>query len=116
MRGGCIGSILNNATIRDVYLGGDDVIYRLLRGAGGLTSNGVIVISRFEEHDANERTYLAWVRTALAIAAFGFVVDKFSFWARTSAQIKRDGSSFIFDHAGVGLLLISNDSRYRRLV
>lgn len=30
------------------------------------------------DHLANERTFLAWVRTAIAIMAFGFVVVKFS--------------------------------------
>ncbi len=30
------------------------------------------------DHLANERTYLAWVRTGVGIMAFGFVVVKFS--------------------------------------
>nr|WP_295932927.1 DUF202 domain-containing protein [uncultured Dyadobacter sp.] len=30
------------------------------------------------DHLANERTYLAWVRTGVGIMAFGFVVAKFS--------------------------------------
>jgi len=29
-------------------------------------------------HMANERTFLAWVRTSIAIMAFGFVVEKFT--------------------------------------
>ncbi len=29
-------------------------------------------------HLANERTFLAWIRTAVSIMAFGFVVEKFS--------------------------------------
>lgn len=28
---------------------------------------------------ANERTYLAWVRTAIGIIAFGFAIERFSF-------------------------------------
>jgi putative membrane protein len=35
------------------------------------------VIERYTEHAANERTFLAWVRTAIAIMAFGFLVEKF---------------------------------------
>ncbi|WP_025761400.1 YidH family protein [Dyadobacter tibetensis] len=31
---------------------------------------------------ANERTYLAWVRTSIGIMAFGFVVVKFSLFVR----------------------------------
>ena len=36
---------------------------------------------------ANERTYLAYVRTALAFIAFGFVVARFSLFAREYAVI-----------------------------
>ena len=32
---------------------------------------------RVTDHMANERTYLAWVRTGIAIIALGFVVAKF---------------------------------------
>ncbi|WP_353185972.1 DUF202 domain-containing protein [Parapedobacter lycopersici] len=34
------------------------------------------------DHLANERTLLAWVRTAIGIMAFGFVVVKFSLFVR----------------------------------
>ncbi len=34
------------------------------------------------DHLANERTFLAWIRTAVAIMAFGFVVVKFSLFVR----------------------------------
>jgi inner membrane protein YidH len=36
---------------------------------------------------ANERTYLAYVRTALAFIAFGFVVARFSLFAREFAAL-----------------------------
>jgi putative membrane protein len=36
------------------------------------------MIKSYSDHAANERTFLAWVRTAVAIIAFGFVVEKFS--------------------------------------
>jgi putative membrane protein len=35
------------------------------------------VVRNFADHAANERTFLAWVRTAIAIMAFGFLVEKF---------------------------------------
>ena len=35
------------------------------------------MIKRFTDHSANERTYLAWIRTAVAIMAFGFLIEKF---------------------------------------
>ena len=34
------------------------------------------------EHLANERTFLAWVRTSIAIVGLGFVMAKFSVWLR----------------------------------
>ena len=34
------------------------------------------------DHLANERTFLAWIRTNLGIMAFGFVVEKFSFFVQ----------------------------------
>ncbi|NJD57696.1 MAG: DUF202 domain-containing protein [Nitrospirae bacterium] len=33
-------------------------------------------------HMANERTFLAWIRTSIAIMAFGFVVEKFGLFLR----------------------------------
>ncbi|OJV19736.1 MAG: hypothetical protein BGO21_21990 [Dyadobacter sp. 50-39] len=41
-------------------------------------------ISPFKPNDhlANERTYLAWVRTGIGIMAFGFVVVKFSLFVK----------------------------------
>lgn len=38
--------------------------------------------SRARDHMANERTFLAWIRTSIAIMAFGFVVEKFSLFIR----------------------------------
>jgi putative membrane protein len=31
---------------------------------------------------ANERTFLAWIRTSISIMAFGFVVEKFSLFVK----------------------------------
>ena len=36
-------------------------------------------------HMANERTFLAWVRTSISIMAFGFVVEKFSIFVKQFA-------------------------------
>ena len=35
------------------------------------------MIKRCSDHAANERTFLAWVRTAIAVMAFGFVIERF---------------------------------------
>ena len=34
------------------------------------------MIPRYSDHAANERTFLAWVRTGLAVVVFGFVVER----------------------------------------
>jgi putative membrane protein len=35
------------------------------------------MIRNFSDHAANERTFLAWVRTSIAVIAFGFLVERF---------------------------------------
>jgi len=35
------------------------------------------MIKNYRDHAANERTFLAWVRTAIAVMAFGFLVERF---------------------------------------
>jgi putative membrane protein len=35
------------------------------------------MIERYSDHATNERTLLAWVRTAIATMAFSFLVQKF---------------------------------------
>jgi uncharacterized membrane protein YidH (DUF202 family) len=44
-----------------------------------------VVVSNLQNHLANERTFLSWVRTSIGIMAFGFVVEKFSLFLK---QIK----------------------------
>jgi putative membrane protein len=43
------------------------------------------MIKNFTDHSANERTFLAWVRTAIAIMAFGFLVEKFDLFLQLAA-------------------------------
>lgn len=61
------------------------------------------------DHLANERTYLAWIRTGIGIMAFGFVVVKFSLFVRqislmlgTPTQPVAHGYSAI-----IGILLVA---------
>jgi len=48
-------------------------------------NNKVPEHNRASEFLANERTFLAWVRTSVTILSFGFVVAKFSVWLRELA-------------------------------
>jgi putative membrane protein len=41
------------------------------------------MIHGHSDHAANERTFLAWFRTSIAVIAFGFVVEKFNLFALT---------------------------------
>jgi putative membrane protein len=43
------------------------------------------MIKNFSDHAANERTFLAWVRTAIAVMAFGFIVEKFDLFLEIAA-------------------------------
>jgi putative membrane protein len=44
------------------------------------------VIRSYSDHAANERTFLAWVRTGIAVVAFGFVVEKFNLFVTYMAR------------------------------
>ena len=44
------------------------------------------MIERYSDQAANERTLLAWLRTGLAIVAFGFLIEKFKLFAATAAK------------------------------
>lgn len=39
------------------------------------------------DHMANERTFLAWIRTSIAIMAFGFVVERFALFVKEVAAL-----------------------------
>jgi putative membrane protein len=69
------------------------------------------MIERYSDHAANERTFLAWVRTAIAIMAFGFVVEKFDLFLRiagasAAAHTVLGGNRFIGDVAGLLLIVL----------
>jgi putative membrane protein len=60
------------------------------------------------DHLANERTYLAWVRTGIGIMAFGFVVVKFSLFVKqiglvlqTEVNVTSHGYSAV-----IGIILV----------
>ena len=65
---------------------------------------------------SNERTFLAWVRTSIAIMTLGFVIAKFSVWMRQMSMqfapkngIHHLGVAVPFGEAmiGVGALLVA---------
>jgi putative membrane protein len=44
------------------------------------------MIRDYSNHAANERTFLAWVRTGIAVIALGFVIEKFNLFLVTVAK------------------------------
>ena len=44
------------------------------------------MIERYTDHAANERTFLAWIRTAIAVMAFGFLVEQFDLFLEIAGQ------------------------------
>jgi len=76
------------------------------------------------DHLANERTFLAWVRTSIAIVVFGFALGRFAIALRQWLQfaghgrsVSDSGASVWFGAlailAGVAVCLVGLD-RYRR--
>jgi inner membrane protein YidH len=45
-----------------------------------------VLIKNYSDHAANERTFLAWVRTAIAVVAFGFLIERFDLFLRFAAR------------------------------
>ena len=69
------------------------------------------MIERYSDHAANERTFLAWVRTAIAIMAFGFLVAKFYLFLRiegsaSAAHTVPGSGGFVGDVAGLALFVL----------
>ena len=70
------------------------------------------MITGYSDHAANERTFLAWVRTGIAVIAFGFLIEKFNLFLRTIASAAIGDRAAAFGHLGEqisnyeGLLLI----------
>lgn len=64
------------------------------------------MIERYNDHAANERTYLAWVRTALAFMAFGLVVERFDLFVRSLPGLADTPGASLFGLARAGGLLL----------
>jgi len=69
------------------------------------------MINRFLDHTANERTYLSWIGTSIAIMAFGFVIERFDIFISYVARMMGGNtllkSSYTANIAGIGLIFIA---------
>lgn len=66
------------------------------------------MIKQFSDHAANERTYLAWMRTGIAIIAFGFVLERFDIFLLTITNSLSHSPAENLSHGGreAGVALI----------
>jgi putative membrane protein len=69
------------------------------------------MFKNFTDHAANERTFLAWIRTALAIVALGFVIAKFDLFFQISSLRETNGTVTMVDEtlgniAGLALIIL----------
>lgn len=71
------------------------------------------MIPHFTDHSANERTYLAWVRTAISVMAFGFLLERFDIFllftsraAVTATKVAEGLHTRASQWLGLGLLLV----------
>ena len=77
------------------------------------------MIKRYSDHAANERTFLAWVRTAIAVMAFGFLIERFDLFLKFAApqmaqqqtaphgQIVRQCGRLAFIAIGVAMIVMA---------
>lgn len=68
-------------------------------------------IDRQREHQANERTFLAWLRTSIALIGFGFALARFGLFLRqletaVTKEITSTHSFISYDNLGVGLVIV----------
>jgi putative membrane protein len=79
------------------------------------------MIERYSDHAANERTFLAWVRTAIAIMAFGFLVEKFDLFLEIAGKSLAGrtpsvGGQFVGNIAGLLLILLGGVTMFLAIV
>jgi putative membrane protein len=64
---------------------------------------------KVSDHLANERTFLAWIRTGIGIMAFGFVVVKFSLFVKQLSLLLN--KQYVYQEKGyssaIGIVLVA---------
>ncbi|MEA5594427.1 YidH family protein [Rivularia sp. UHCC 0363] len=67
--------------------------------------------SRLREHLANERTFLAWLRTSISLIGFGLAIARFSLFLRqlqttTAPQTVENNPIFNSENLGLSLVIV----------
>lgn len=66
-------------------------------------------IDRLREHQANERTFLAWLRTSIALIGFGFAIARFGLFLRqleSSFTGESNDIHSLINSQNIGLMLV----------
>lgn len=65
-------------------------------------------VDRQREHQANERTFLAWLRTSVALIGFGFAIARFSlFLSQLRVSVtQREAARHLFSSETLGVSLV----------
>ncbi|MGQ4646827.1 DUF202 domain-containing protein [Lyngbya aestuarii] len=66
-------------------------------------------IDRQREHQANERTFLAWLRTSIALIGFGFAIARFGIFLRQIQIVVTQETASqhpIFNSENLGVILV----------
>jgi putative membrane protein len=94
----------------------------MLAQGAGVTGDDNPNPNRARDHLANERTFLAWVRTGAAIVIFGFAIGRFSIALRQLSSLeghplRRGGISVWMGASSIVLgvmLVVAGLVRYRK--
>lgn len=69
------------------------------------------MINQFANHASNENNYMSWIRTAISIATFGFMVEKFDIFLAEVGHALHDkyqhANSVPMQYIGLGLIGIA---------
>ncbi|MBW4564117.1 MAG: DUF202 domain-containing protein [Mojavia pulchra JT2-VF2] len=66
-------------------------------------------VDRQREHQANERTFLAWLRTSIALITFGFAIARFGLFLRqiqTALTKQPTPANALFNSENLGVSLV----------
>jgi putative membrane protein len=66
-------------------------------------------IDRIREHQANERTFLAWLRTSIALIGFGFAIARFGLFLRQLDSVVNQQQPIphpVFNSENLGISLV----------
>jgi putative membrane protein len=90
-----------------------------------MTDSASVETFHLSDHLAAERTFLAWIRTGLALMGFGFVVARFGLFLQELQSIRPAGTSHSYGLSlwfGTGLISagvvvdVYSSLRYSRLI